>query len=215
MVPRRRGRLIAFEGGEGCGKSTQAARMAEEIGALLTHEPGATPLGAELRRLALQPPGAPAVESRAETLMMLADRAQHVAEVVRPALDAGTDVVTDRYSHSTLAYQGYGRGLDIADLRQLCGWATGELWPDLVVLLTVPRQVAVARAGRPTDRLEAAGEDFHRRVTAGFEAMAAGEPHRWLVVDGSGDEDGVAALVLEGWSAWEASRPERPERPGE
>ena len=120
-----RGRLIALEGVDGCGKSTQALRLARTIGALSTAEPGATPLGTTLRTLLLDP-GLPPVSERAEALLMAADRAQHVDEVVRPALDEGRWVVTERFSGSTLAYQGYGRGLDLEELRRLVLWATGR-----------------------------------------------------------------------------------------
>lgn len=191
------GRLIAFEGGEGCGKSTQAARFAASTGALLTREPGGTPLGEALREVVLHG-GAEAVDARAETLVMLAARAQHVAEVVAPALARGRDVVCDRFSHSTLAYQGYGRGLDVDELRGLCSWAAGGLWPDVVVLLDVPAPTArerLAGSGRPADRMERAGRDFHERVAAGFRALAAADAGHFVVVDGVGSEDEVAARV--------------------
>ena len=142
-----RGRFVAFEGGEGCGKSTQARLLAERLGAVLTHEPGATELGRRVRTLVLGPAvGSATVDARAEALLMAADRAQHVAEVVRPALEKGLDVVTDRFSGSTLAYQGYGRGLPLDDLRWLTRWASGGLEPDAVVLIEVPVEVAMARA---------------------------------------------------------------------
>src|SRR5207253_5726023 len=139
-----RGRLIAFEGGEGSGKSTQAARLAHRLGAVLTSEPGGTAVGARIRGIVLDP-GVTFLDARAEALLMAADRAQHVAEVVEPALAAGTDVVTDRLVGSSLAYQGYGRGLDVDQLRRLSMEAAGAVEPDLVILLDVSPAVAAER----------------------------------------------------------------------
>lgn len=198
MTGGSRGRLIALEGIDGCGKSTQAQRLAGRLEALLTFEPGATPLGGQLRGLLLDA-GLPPLADRAEALMMAADRAQHVAEVVAPALERGTWVVTDRFSGSTLAYQGYGRGLDLAELARLVDWATAGLHPDLTVLIEVPTQVAEERlsSGR-RDRFEALGEAFHRRVADGFHRLAADDPDTWRVVDGTGSADDVSEAV---WSA--------------
>lgn len=189
-------RFIAFEGGEGSGKSTQARLLAEVLGAVLTHEPGGTALGRRIRSLVLDPDGGHAVDRRAEALLMAADRAQHVAEVIRPALDAGRDVVSDRFSGSTLAYQGYGRGLELDDLAWLSRWASGGLEPDLVVLLDVPPEVAAGRLAGDPDRMESAGQAFHDRVAAGYRVLAADHPGRWVVVDGTGTVDEVAARVL-------------------
>ncbi len=195
MSATARGRLVALEGIDGCGKSTQARRLAARLDAVATHEPGATPLGKALRDLLLRP--GTAVDPRAEALLMAADRAQHVAEVLGPALDAGRWVVTDRYSPSTLAYQGYGRGMDVEELGRLVAWATGGLVPDLVVLLEVPVAVAASRRrGQTADRLETLGDAFQERVAAGFAALAAAEPGRWVVVDGTGTADAVADVVL-------------------
>jgi dTMP kinase len=185
--------LIAFEGGEGCGKSTQARLLGDRLGAVVTHEPGATAIGAAIRRLLLDP-ATEGMDDRTEALLMAADRAQHVAEVIRPALDAGRDVVTDRFAGSSLAYQGHGRGLDLGEVRRLSAWATGDLWPDAVVLLEVPPEVAEARMGLARDRMEQAGEGFHGRVAAGFRALAAADA-TWVVVDGTGPPDEVAARV--------------------
>ncbi len=193
-MTRSRGRFIAFEGGEGCGKSTQAARLAGALDAVLTREPGATAVGAALRALLLDPATGP-VDPRAEALLMAADRAQHVAEVVRPALDAGRHVVTDRYAGSSLAYQGFGRGLPVAEVRRLSAWGTDDLWPDLVVLLVVPADVAARRLGEDLDRFEQEGDGFHARIDAGFRSLAADDPDRWVVVDGSASPDEVAAAV--------------------
>lgn len=187
------GRLVAFEGGEGCGKSTQARLLGEHLGAVVTHEPGATTIGASIRRLLLDP-ATEGMDDRTEALLMAADRAQHVAEVIRPALAAGRHVVTDRFAGSSLAYQGYGRGLDLEEVRGLSAWATGGLWPDVVVLLEVPPEVAEARMGVARDRMEQAGEGFHARVAAGFRSLAADDP-TWVVIDGTGPPDDVAARV--------------------
>ncbi len=190
----RHGRFIAFEGGEGCGKSTQAAVLADAIGALLTREPGGTPLGQEVRRLLLDPETGH-VDSRAEALLMAADRAQHMAAVIRPALAAGRHVVTDRFAASSLAYQGYGRGLVLGEVRSLSRWAIDDTWPDLNVLIDLPVETAAARLGEDLDRFEQAGEGFHRRVTEGFRELAAADPERWVVIDGVPPVDEVAAAV--------------------
>ncbi len=192
-----RGRLIAFEGGEGIGKSTQAERLACHLDAVLTREPGGTDVGERVRALLLDR-AVHGLDARAEALLMAAARAHHVATVIRPALDAGRDVVTDRYSHSSLAYQGHGRGLDVDELRDLSTWATADLWPDLVVLLDVPEEEAEARRariGHLPDRLEAEAADFHRRVVDGFRTMAAADPEHWVVVDGTGGADAVTERV--------------------
>ena len=200
----KRGRLIVFEGGEASGKSTQAARVAADLGAVLTREPGGTEIGKRIRELVLDP-GASAMAPWTEALLMAADRAQHVAEVVEPALAAGRDVVTDRYVPSSLAYQGFGRGLDVERLWRLSMDFAGALNADLVVLLDVPPAVAAARLeGR--DRMEAAGDDFHARVAEGYQRMAAAHPDRWLVVDGVGSVDEVAARVREAVEKWLSSR---------
>ena len=192
-------RLIAFEGGEACGKSTQAGLLASRLGAVLTREPGGTAVGERVRAVLLDP-AVGGLDARAEALLMAAARAQHVAEVVAPALAAGRDVVTDRFSHSSLAYQGYGRGLPLEEVRRLSDWATGGLWPDVVVLLDLPADVAEARRGHP-DRFEAEGREFHRRVEAGFRELAGADPGRWRVVDATGTIEEVAARV------WEAVLP--------
>ncbi|MGI8685763.1 MAG: dTMP kinase [Acidimicrobiales bacterium] len=186
-------RLIAFEGGEACGKSTQAALLAERLDAVLTREPGGTVLGERVRSLLLDPASG-ALDPRAEALLMAAARAQHVAEVVAPALASGRVVVSDRYSHSSLAYQGYGRGLPLDDVRGLSDWATGGLWPDAVVLLDLAADAAEARRGHP-DRFESEAPAFHRRVEEGFRALAAEDPSCWRVVDASGTIEEVAARV--------------------
>jgi dTMP kinase len=186
---------IVLEGSEGCGKSTHAQRLGEAIGAVVTRETGGTPIGQRLRAI-LHDTTVLDLDDRAETLIVAADRAQHMAEVVRPALTAGRHVVSDRSVYSTLAYQGYGRGLPIDEVRRINEWAMGEIWPDLVVLLTIPPDVTAARMQRrQLDRFEQAGDDFHARVERGFAAMAAAEPARWVVVDGTRPNDEVAAVI--------------------
>ena len=202
MTAARRGRLIALEGIDGCGKSTQAELLSRRLGAVLTFEPGATRLGSTLRRLLLDA-DLPPVSGRAEALLMAADRAQHLAEVVVPSLESGAWVVTDRFSASTLAYQGFGRGLDRAGLDRLIGWATDGLAADLTVLIEVPVAVASERRGpRSPDRLEVEGEAFQLRVADGYRRLAAESPTPWLVVDGTAPEHEVAAAV---WSGVEAA----------
>jgi dTMP kinase len=191
-----RGRLIALEGVDGCGKSTQAVLLAGTLGALSTAEPGATALGATVRTLVLDPE-LPPVSERAEALLMAADRAQHVAEVVRPALEAGRWVVTERFSGSTLAYQGYGRGLDLDELRRLVLWASEGIAPDLTILLDVPPSLARGRLDLDrADRLEALDGGFHQRVRAGYHALAEDDPATWAVVDASGTVEDVAEQLL-------------------
>jgi dTMP kinase len=193
-VSGRRGRLIALEGGEASGKSTQARALAASLGAVLTHEPGGTEIGRRIRAVVLAA-DLRDFEPRAEALLMAADRAQHVAEVVEPALARGADVVTDRFIGSSLAYQGFGRGLDLEEIRGLSTWAAGGLEPDLVVLLDVPPEVAAGRRASAGDRMEAADATFHARVAEGYRALAAAETDRWVVVDGTGTVDEVEVRV--------------------
>ena len=189
-----RGRFIAFEGGEACGKSTQYRLLAEALGAVLTREPGGTAIGARLRELALSPDTV-GLDRRAEALIMAADRAQHVAELLEPALASGRHVVTDRFAGSSIAYQGHGRGLPVSEIRDLSFWATGGVWPDLILLLDVPASEADRRLGPERDRMESESAAFHAAVMEGFHAQAAAEPERWVVVDGTGTIDEVAIAV--------------------
>ena len=186
---------IAFEGAEACGKSTHAAALAEHLDAVITRETGGTSIGQRLRDI-LHDTSVTDLDDHAETLIVAADRAQHLAEVVRPALAAGRHVVSDRSVYSTLAYQGYGRGLPLDQVRLINDWAIGDTWPDLVILLTVPPEVTERRmAKRDRDRFELAGDDFHVRVDRGFAAMAADDPDRWVVIDASGDPADVTAAI--------------------
>ena len=180
------GTFIALEGGEGAGKSTQIRLLQEwlqERGheVVVTREPGATPVGAKIRALLLDP-ATGRLAPRAEAMLYAADRAQHVAEVIRPALERGAVVLTDRYVDSSLAYQGAGRELAVEEVARLSSWATGGLRPDLVVLLDVDPVVGLARAGSSPDRIEAESLDFHRRVRLGFLSLAEDDAERYLVV---------------------------------
>jgi dTMP kinase len=196
------GVLIAFEGGEGSGKSTQARLLAEALAkdnhtVHITHEPGATVAGGKIRDLVLHHDEQ--LAPRAEALLFAADRAHHVDTVIRPALDAGEIVITDRYVDSSLAYQGVGRGLKTEDVRRISRWATGGLTPDLVVLLDLPATVGLNRArGRGVaDKLERESVDFHERVRRAFRGLAEAAPRRYLVLDASRPADELAATVRE------------------
>jgi len=190
----RRGLLLALEGGEGAGKSTQARLLAiwlrdQGYDVVSTHEPGATKMGMRLRALLLDTAHA-GLSPRAETLMYAADRAEHVASVIMPALARRAIVITDRYVDSSLAYQGAGRRLPVSDVTDLNRWATGGVQPDLTILLDLPPAVGLRRRERSADRLEAEPAEFHQRVRAGFLALADAEPGRYLVLDatrGPGD----------------------------
>jgi dTMP kinase len=199
------GVFVVFEGGEGAGKSTQVDMLSSALRAagydvVVTREPGATEVGQRIRALLLDPGlGSIAVTPRAEALLYAADRAHHVASVVRPALATGRVVISDRYADSSLAYQGAGRTLPVDDVAWLSSWATGGLQPDLVVLLDVDPATGLARvAGRGSaDRLEAENLAFHDRVRRAFLDLAAKEPKRYLVVDATEDVQAIATSVLE------------------
>ena len=201
-----RGRFITFEGGEGCGKSTQVRRLAETlerkgVRVLLTREPGGTWLAEEIRRL-IKDQTTEAPCDRSELLLFLAARAQLVKNVIRPALADGTWVLSDRFSDSTVAYQGYGRGLPLDILRAMNDFACEALVPDLTILLDVTPETARRRLrGREqatntaADRIERAGEEFHRRLRQGFAAQAAAEPERIVTVDANGPVAGVQEAI--------------------
>jgi len=199
-----RGRLVTFEGGEGSGKSTQAAALAARLEAaarpaVRLREPGGTPLGEALRDLLLH--GGPEITPEAELLLFLAARAELVRLQVRPALDAGQVVICDRFSDSTLAYQGYGRGLDLAAIRPLDAFATGGLVPDLTLLLDLPLEAGPARRTGAADAIERQEAAFHERVRQGYLALAAAAPERWLVLDG---RDTIEAIEARVWARVEA-----------
>ena len=191
------GRFVVVEGGEGVGKSTQVGRLAGSLRAtgrevVVTFEPGDTTTGAQLRSALLH--SETELDPRAELLLMLADRAQHVAEVVRPALARGAVVLCDRYAPSTLAYQGVARGLGVDEIERLSAWASAGLEPDLVIVLDLPDDVAEARVSPDRDRFERAGAAFHAHVRAAYRDLA---PSRgWRVVSASGSPDEVAERVL-------------------
>jgi dTMP kinase len=185
--PSPRGLLLALEGGEGAGKSTQARLLAiwlrgQGYDVVATHEPGATKVGMRLRALLLDNTHA-GLSPRAEVMMYAADRAEHVASVIRPALERGAIVVTDRYVDSSLAYQGAGRRLPVSEVASLNRWATGGLLPDLTILLDLSPMEGLVRRERSADRLEAEPAEFHQRVRSGFLALADAEPERYLVLD--------------------------------
>jgi dTMP kinase len=185
---------IAFEGGDFSGKSTQAARLAADLRAVLTREPGGTTIGGLVRQILLDPAHV-AMTDRAEALLYAADRAQHQDEVVRPALLAGQHVVSDRSAWASVVYQGIARGLGSDDVRRVNDWAVDGRWPDLVVLLDLATDVAAARLARDPDRLELAGPGFQEKVRAGYLGLAEADPLGWVVVDASGDPDAVAVRV--------------------
>lgn len=190
------GRYIAFEGAEACGKSTQAARLASRLDAVLTRETGGTDIGRRIREI-LHDTTVHNLAPRAEALLTAADRAQHIEQVVAPALSAGRHVVSDRSVYSTLAYQGYGRMLPLDEVREINQWAVHSWWPELVVLIEVDPAVLDERMrGRDLDRFEREGDEFHARVRAGFADMAAADPHRWVVVDGNRPVDAVEADIV-------------------
>ena len=181
------GRFVVFEGGEGSGKSTQARALDRRLSqqglpVVLTHEPGGTALGAKLRHLVKW---GSHVTPQTELLLILAARSQLVKEVIRPALGRGSSVVCDRYTYSTLAYQGYGREMDVGLLTKLNDLVTEGLYPDLVVLLDADPVEGLQRKKGPVDRFEREDLDFHRAVRDGYLQMARDEPERWFVIDAS------------------------------
>lgn len=200
---RRRGVFITIEGPDGSGKTSQAARLAATLrerghDVVLTREPGGTPLGERIRALVLTRGEAP-IAPRADALLFNAARAQHVFEVIEPALAAGRVVVCARYADSTLAYQGYGEGVPLEDLRALIRVATAGRTPDRTILLDLPVQAGLHRKSPDDDetRFETAFDlPFHERVRAGFHAMAEAEPGRWVVVDADRSEEDTFADVL-------------------
>ena len=199
-----RGRFVTFEGPEGSGKTVQAARLrdaaaAAGIAVVLTREPGGTPVGDRIREI-LMAAGhdAVALGPRADALLFNAARAQHVDDVIRPALARGELVICARYADSTIAYQGYGSGLPIDALRDLERLATTGLRPDLTILLDVPVEIGLARKGQDEQQRFEAGFDlaYHQRVRAGFQRMAAAEPERFVLVDATADLGSVQDAIL-------------------
>ncbi len=197
------GLFITFEGGDGVGKTTQAALLQEWLEqqgrtVLRTREPGGTDVGVLIRDIVLHHRGE--VSPRAEALLYAADRAHHVASVVRPALERGEVVIQDRYFDSSVAYQGAGRVLDAEEVRGLSLWATGGLLPDATILLDLDHAAARARLDaddKPFDRLEAEESAFHDRVREAFLGLAAAEPARFFVIDASGDPSEISYAIRE------------------
>jgi dTMP kinase len=193
-----RGLFVCFEGGEGAGKSTQSRLLRDRLesaghSVLLTREPGDTPVGAEVRRIVLDP-ATGELADRTEALLYAADKAEHIQVIVRPALDRGEVVVTDRYVDSTLAYQGGGRSLDVVELEWVARWATEDLRPHLTVLLDLdPAQGLTRLAER--DRIEGESIEFHQRVRAEFLRLAAADTDHYLVLDARQPVDDIAGVV--------------------
>jgi dTMP kinase len=193
------GLFITFEGGEGCGKSSQSRLLLKKleqqnIPVVLTHEPGGTALGDELRK-ALKKKRSSSISPRAELFLVAASRAQLVAELIRPALVEGKVVICDRFTHSTMVYQGYGRGLDFTAIKMVNNMATMHLDPDLIILLDIPPEQGLARKQSLKDRFELEDLSFHRRVRDGYLKMAEAEPDRWLVIDASLPKEKVAEII--------------------
>jgi len=194
------GVFVCFEGGEGSGKSTQARRLSERLASegyavRLTHEPGDTPVGQEMRRIVLSPETG-ALSPRTEALLYIADKAEHVDTVVQPALDRGEVVITDRYVDSTLAYQGAGRDLAVADLEQVARWATHGLRPNLTIVLDLAQEHGLSRfEGR--DRIEMEPLEFLERAREAFLTLAEADPGHYLVIDARLDVDEIAERVLD------------------
>jgi dTMP kinase len=195
------GLLIAFEGADASGKSTQARRLGARLGLDVTFQHGATEVGAAIRTIVLDPMNQ-VLDDRTEALLIVADKAQHVAEIVGPALAAGETIISDRFTASTLAYQGYGRGLDLDLLRATMDFATHGIEPDLTVLLDVDIEIARGRLGDQMDRIEGAGAQFHQRVRLGYLELAAADPSRWRVIDAGGTVDEVGSRVDAVVDAW-------------
>lgn len=191
--------FIAFEGGEGCGKTTQAKLLManiqqRNISVVLTHEPGGTPLGNKIRRLLKNQRGAP-ISPQAELFLFAASRVQLVAELIRPALEEGKVVICDRFAYSTAVYQGHARGLDAVGVRMINDMATQNLKPDLNILLDISPEQGLARKRNLRDRFESEKLSFHRWVREGYVKFAAAEPHRWLVIDASLPKLEVAQII--------------------
>ncbi|CAB4649289.1 unannotated protein [freshwater metagenome] len=186
---------IALEGLEGCGKSTHTKRLGEHLNAVITREPGGTRIGTLLRAILADPENSD-LDRRTEALLMAADRAQHMAEVIKPSLAQGRHVVSDRSIYSTLAYQGYGRQLGTEALLSISTWALQDRLPDLVIYIDVPTDVLNARlAKRDLDRFEREGADFFARIAEGFRELRAADPERWIIIDGTVPKDDVEAAI--------------------
>ena len=194
------GLFITFEGADGCGKTTQLTLLDEYFNkagrkTLLTREPGAGILGAKIREILLNYDGE--VSPNCESFLFLADRAQHVEGMIKPALEEGTIVLCDRYTDSTLAYQGYGRELDMERIKYLNNLATSGLKPDLTIVFDVDIETSLSRIGKSKDRMESAGVDFFNRVRRGYLEIAKQEPDRVKIIDSSDTIENVHKKVVE------------------
>lgn len=194
------GLFVCFEGGEGAGKSTQSRLLHDWLVArgetvLLTFEPGDTPVGKELRRIVLDPATGD-LSDRTEALLYAADKAEHVDHVVLPALERGEVVITDRYVDSTLAYQGAGRTLDVAEVEAVARWATHDLRPHLTVVLDLAPEAGLGRFDE-RDRIEGQSLEFHERVRQGFLDLAAADPDHYVVLDARAPIEEIAAAIQE------------------
>ncbi len=192
--------FITFEGADGCGKTTQIKLIDEYLRSkgyktLLTREPGSKGLGEKIREILLNYEGE--VSSRCESFLFLADRAQHVDCIIKPALQEGTIVLCDRHTDSTVAYQGYGRGLDIEEIKKLNALATGGLKPDLTIVFDVDIETSQARVGKNKDRMESAGIEFFKKVREGFLEIAKEEPQRVKVINSSDTIENIHKKVVE------------------
>lgn len=195
------GVFIAIEGGDGAGKSTQARLLAKRLRdagreVVLTYEPGDTRIGPDVRRLVLDV-ASEGLDARAEALLYAADRAEHVATMIRPALERGAVVITDRYIDSSITYQGVGRGLGVDEIAALSAFATDGLLPDLTVVLDVTEDVRRPRIAGMGDRLEREAAEFHETVRQAYLRRAAADPDRYLVVDASQPPDELADVIAE------------------
>jgi dTMP kinase len=186
---------IALEGLEGCGKSTHTKRLGEHLNAVITREPGGTRIGSLLRAILADTENTD-LDRRTEALLMAADRAQHMAEIIQPALTRGQHVVSDRSIYSTLAYQGYGRQLGTDALLSISTWALNNRLPDMVIYIDVPTDILNERlAKRDLDRFEREGPEFFARIAQGFTELRNADPARWIVIDGTMSKDNVEADI--------------------
>jgi dTMP kinase len=191
--------FITFEGGEGCGKTTQARLLSKKleqqnIPVVLTHEPGGTALGNEIRKLLKKKRGSP-ISPQAELFLFAASRVQLVSELIRPALEQGKAVICDRFTYSTVVYQGCGRGLDLTTVELVNNMATQDLKPDLIILLDISPEQGLTRKRSLRDRFELEDLAFHHRVREGYVKMAGAEPDRWLLIDASLPKKRIAEII--------------------
>lgn len=200
------GQLIVFEGIDGSGKSTQVQKLAQRLDADVTFQFGATEVGRAIRSILLDSNN-DQIDDRSEALLIIADKAQHVREIVRPAIDSGRSLISDRYCASTLAYQGYGCGLELAILKEMMDFATQGLEADLTVLLDIAVDVAMQRIGKNPDRIEGRGSEFYNRVRHGYLELATQHADSWVIVDAHGTADEVANRINTSVDNWLVAQP--------